>query len=428
MRWGILPYQTIFRLALQADWQAWEVKPKILPCDEEPSFVTMRGMSLMPPTEIPPITSLSTEPYPDSVYLRALLEVDGLGNLSILKLLRAFESPEALWHATEAQLALHLGASKLAAFLNRRAKGLPLTACQQEQLKGIQAVAITDSAYPALLKEIYNPPVLLYVQGALDALSGRTLAFVGTRKSSEYGRNVTEKLIQELKLADVVVVSGLAAGIDTCAHWEAIRGGLPTVAVFGCGLDILYPASNRTLAQEILSAGGAWVSEYPAGTQPTRYTFPQRNRIVAGLCQGIVVVEGDIKSGALITARLAVEEGRSVYAVPGNIFSSGSQGPHELLKTGATLVSQGSELLSDLGWGVAQSSAMTDPSPPKMTSLPDLSEEEGRLLQAIVFDPMAIDDLPRATGYASAKINELLTLLELEGLIVLLPGAKVCRK
>lgn len=387
-------------------------------------------MSLPPPPEIPAKTAV----YADAVYLRALLEVDGLGNLSILKLLRAFGSPEALWHATEAQLAVHLGASKLAAFLNRRAQGLPFTLYQQERSEGIQAIAITDKAYPALLKEIYNPPLLLYVKGGLEAISGRCLAFVGTRKFSEYGRKVTEKLIQELKSSEVSIVSGLAAGIDTCAHWQAIRCGLLTVAVFGCGLDILYPASNRTLAQEILEAGGAWVSEYPPGTQPTRYTFPQRNRIVAGLCQGIVVVEGDVKSGALITARLAAEEGRSVYAVPGNVFSSGSHGPHELLKAGATLVTQGSELLSDLGWLTAQLSEspgtgiLPGQSLPLVDSLPDLSDEEGRLLQAIAYDPMGIDDLPRATGYASAKINELLTLLELEGLIVLLPGAKVCRK
>ncbi len=325
-------------------------------------------------------------------------------------------------------MALHLGVSKLSAFLNRREQGLPLTLHQREAAQGIQAIAITDVAYPALLKEIYNPPVLLYVKGALEALSGRCLAFVGTRKSSEYGRKVTEQLIQDLKSSGVTIVSGLAAGIDTCAHWQALQGGLPTVAVFGCGLDILYPASNRTLAQEILEAGGAWVSEYPPGTQPTRYTFPQRNRIVAGLCQGIVVVEGDVKSGALITARLAAEEGRTVYAIPGNIFSSGSQGPHDLLKTGATLITQGTELLSDLGWDASQPSGMEGQSPPQVPSLSDLSDDEGRLLQAIAFDPMAIEDLPRATGYASAKINELLTLLELEGLIVLLPGAKVCRK
>ncbi|WP_303672801.1 DNA-processing protein DprA [Vampirovibrio chlorellavorus] len=385
-------------------------------------------MSLIPPTEIPSITSVPQAPYPDAVYLRALLEVDGLGNLSILKLLRAFESPEALWNAPEAQLALHLGASKLAAFLKRRDEGLPITLHQRERSEGIQAVAITEKAYPALLKEIYNPPVLLYVKGRLEAFSGRCLAFVGTRKSSEYGRKVTGKLIQELRSTGVAIVSGLAAGIDTCAHWQAIQCSLPTVAVFGCGLDILYPASNRMLAQEILEAGGAWVSEYPPGTQPTRYSFPQRNRIVAGLCQGIVVVEGDIKSGALITARLAAEEGRSVYAVPGNIFSSGSQGPHELLKTGATLVNKGSELLTDLGWDTPHTDGMMRHSQPQVASLPELSEEEGRLLQAIAYDPMGIDDLPRATGYASAKINELLTLLELEGLIVLLPGAKVCRK
>jgi DNA processing protein len=375
--------------------------------------------------------------YPENVYLRALLEVKGLGNQTINKLLSFFETPAALWEVDESRLKPLLKPATLEAFKARKAQGLNDGWIKTYADCGIQVINRMDADYPPLLKEIYNAPLLLYVKGNLACLQAQTLAFVGTRKASEYGRQCTEKLVSEMKPADVCIVSGLAAGIDTWAHWSAIHAGLPTVAVFGCGLDMIYPSSNRKLSQEILAGGGAWVSEYPLGIMPTQYSFPQRNRIVAGLSHGIVVVEGDVKSGALITARLAVDEGRSVYAVPGNVFSPGSHGPHHLIKTGAIPVTEGADILSDLTWCKPESAGVHSQQSPllqktpkdiDLKSFPDLSEDERLLAKAISFESMAIEDLQGATGFASAKINELLTLLELEGLIVLLPGAKVCRK
>jgi DNA processing protein len=375
--------------------------------------------------------------YPENVYLRALLEVKGLGNQTITKLLNVFETPAALWEADESRLQPLLKPATLESLKARKAQGLNEGWVKTYADCGIQVINRMDADYPPLLKEIYNAPLLLYVKGNLACLQTRTLAFVGTRKASEYGRQCTEKLVSEMKSADVCIVSGLAAGIDTWAHRSAIHAGLPTVAVFGCGLDMIYPSSNRKLSQEILAGGGAWVSEYPLGTMPTQYSFPQRNRIVAGLSHGIVVVEGDVKSGALITARLAVDEGRSVYAVPGNVFSPGSQGPHYLIKTGAIPVTEGADILSELTWCQPEGAEVHSPqslliqkTPENidLKSFPDLSEDEKQLAKAISFESMAIEDLQEATGFASAKINELLTLLELEGLIVLLPGAKVCRK
>lgn len=375
--------------------------------------------------------------YPDSVYLKALLEVSGLGASTIRKLLTVFETPAAIWQAKSEALKPLLKTELLKAFWERREQGLNTDWLQIYQQLGIRVLAFTDSAYPTLLREIHQAPLLLYVQGSLACLTGKTLAFVGTRKASEYGKTVTQKLVSDLKPADVVVVSGLAAGIDTCAHWAAVQAGLPTVAVFGCGLDVIYPPANRKLCQEILAGGGALVSEYPLGTPPTQYTFPQRNRIVAGLSHGVLVVEGDVKSGALITARLAVDEGRSVYAVPGNVFSPGSQGPHHLIKNGAIPVTEGMDVLNDLTWWhseqacqaelKASSSKITQESQ-ELTMLSTLSEEERHLMQVIPFDALPIENLSALTQFPSAKISELLTLLELEGLIVLLPGAKVCRK
>ena len=399
----------------------------------------MRAMNTSFLTETPGTVnslSLPASPpaYPDSVYLKAILDVPGLGSVTARKLLAAFGELSTLWEAPTEAIRPYLRKDQLNALNTRREQGLSTDWLECYGASGIQVLALTDSAYPPLLREIHQAPLLLYVQGNPDCLSGHTLAFVGTRKASEYGKTVTQKLVSELKPADVVVISGLAAGIDTCAHWAAVQAGLPTVAVFGCGLDVIYPNTNRGLCQEILAGGGALVSEYPLGTPPTQYTFPQRNRIVAGLSHGVLVVEGDVKSGALITARLAVEEGRSVYAVPGNLFRPGSQGPHHLIKTGATPVTEGSDMLNDLAWWQGQSPIerknkdLPRQHAPQPESLLHLSEEEGELLEAIPYDALPIENLTTLTRFPSAKISELLTLLELEGVIVLLPGAKVCRK
>lgn len=389
--------------------------------------------------ELEPKTCINdrSQMYPDSVYLKALSEVAGLGRVTIRKLLVEFGTPAQIWEADEIALARHLRQETLRALLERREQGLSAEWLSVYDKLEIQVIALTDAQYPPLLREIHNAPLLLYVQGDLSCLTGHTLAFVGTRKASEYGRQVTDKLISELKSAGVVIISGLAAGIDTCAHSAAIQCGMPTVAVFGCGLDVIYPNANRKLCQEIIKGGGALVSEYPLGTPPTQYTFPQRNRIVAGLSHGVLVVEGDVRSGALITARLAVDEGRSVYAVPGNLFNLGSQGPHYLIKNGAVPVTEGEEILNDLRWwqssvdksgNINSLEADTPPKEQEEQALALLSEDEKVLAQAIPFDAIPIENLQRLTNFPSAKINELLTLLELEGLIVLLPGAKVCRK
>jgi DNA processing protein len=384
----------------------------------------------------------------DAIYLRALAEVEGVGCRTLVRLLRELGNPRALWEAPESFLEFRLSQQKREAFLRHRERGLHTEWLEVCQKLNIQVVSLTDPAYPALLKEITDPPLLLYVKGNMRALQSKTLAVVGTRHISEYGRQVTESLIQGLTQSRVVIISGLAQGVDTTAHWAAVKNDLPTVAVFGCGLDKVYPTSNRPLCQEIIAQGGALISEYPLGTPATRFTFPQRNRIVAGVSYGVLVVEGDIKSGSLITARLAMEEGRSVMAVPGNIFSVGSQGPLSLIQQGAAPVCSGEDILKELNWWTKESAELqadqrcldgkfaggrmdrsTISHPCLLTSIPEfLSESERSVLQAISFDATGIEELRQTTGLSSAKINECLTLLELEGLIVLLPGAKVCRR
>ena len=378
----------------------------------------------------------------DARIFRALLRAGfqsgagGLGSRALWKLLQEKGSAQSLWEAEESFVRAHLPAEKAATFLRLQTEGLPEALPEMYGRAGVSVIAYTDALYPPMLKEIYNAPLLLYVQGNPAALVGRTVGIVGTRKMSEYGRQVTEKLVAELAPAQTTIVSGLAAGIDSAAHWAALHHGLPTVAVFGCGLDTIFPSNNDKLARAIVEAGGALLSEYPLGFPPSKVTFPQRNRIVAGLSYGTLVVEGDIKSGALITAKIANEEGRAVYAVPGNLVAPGTAGPHHLLKTGATPVTEGNDILKDQGWleGQAQLNLLGTEArearkipPKKQEVFAQLSEEEQALYDLIPHDPVAIDELVGQSGKPASQIKELITMLELEGLIVTLPGAKVVR-
>lgn len=362
---------------------------------------------------------------------------ESLGKRTWAHLLQAAGSPEALWSASGSFLEAHLTPARRQRFEQIQSTGLPDTLPEVYARSGVRVIGLTDPAYPPLLRETYAPPLVLYVQGDPAAMTGKTLAVVGTRRVSEYGRKVADKLIADLSPARPCIVSGLAAGIDTCAHRAALAHQLPTVAVFGCGLDVIFPKENDALSREIVAAGGTLVSEYPLGTPPSKFTFPQRNRIVAGMSYGTLVVEGDVRSGALITARLALEEGRSVYAVPGNIFNFNSAGPHHLIKTGAVPVTEGADILKDLNWLGAESRQLTlsgteaavSASPQNPPPLPDsLSEEERRILALIPFDPVAVDAITLQSGLPQAVISEHLTMLELDGWIESLPGARVCRK
>jgi DNA processing protein len=364
----------------------------------------------------------------DALILSTLLQAEGVASRTLFPLLQLAGSPEALWDAPDAFFSEHLPPEKREALRAAKEQGLREERLAVYERLGIQLIPYTHPQYPRLLREIHDPPMLLYVKGNLSALEGKTLGIVGTRMASEYGKQATEKLVEEIAPAGVSIISGLAAGIDTCAHWAALHQRLPTVAVFGCGLDIVFPSSNRRLSEEIVANGGALVSEYPLGTQGSRFTFPQRNRIVAGLSHGVLVVEGSLKSGALITARLALEEGRSVFAVPGNIFSPGAQGPVHLIKNGAVPVSAGEDVLKDLNWSLQEPFTDTEKNIQQTLLFQDLSEEDRRLLELIPYDPVSIESIQLKSGLSSAQLGECLTMMELDGLIILLPGANVCRR
>lgn len=276
-----------------------------------------------------------------------------------------------------------------------------------------------DNSYPAGLLDIADPPVALYCRGEVKCLEKAAVAIVGSRAATTYGKRVSFELARELARQGIVVVSGMAMGIDGEAHAGALAGGGETVGVLACGVDVVYPYQHGALFQEVV-AGGVLISEYPLGTRPDGFRFPERNRIISGLSRGTVVVEASLKSGSLITARLALDQGREVFAVPGRIDSAKSQGTHRLLQQGAKLVNCVDDILEELdmagmlghGRGHGQSG-----DPPA-----ELPVDEEYLLSCLDVYPVTIDVLVRHSGYDSATIFQLLLRLELRGLIRQLPG------
>jgi DNA processing protein len=273
-------------------------------------------------------------------------------------------------------------------------------------------VTIRDLHYPALLRQIYGAPPVLYVRGEIREQDHRAVAIVGTRRASPYGRLVAETLARDLAAAGVTVVSGLALGVDSAAHAGALQAGR-TIGVAACGLDVNYPPSNRALIERVASQG-AVISEFPFGARPDRWRFPARNRIIAGMALGTVVVEAPEGSGALITADHALDQGREVFAVPGAINTVQSRGTHQLLKQGAKLVESVDDILEelDLPAGPKAEAPRTD----------DLSPAEGGLLSLLTLHEKDVDSLIQETRLPSSQVNAILTMLELRGLVRRMPG------
>lgn len=285
----------------------------------------------------------------------------------------------------------------------------------QEELEllsrnNVKTVTLLDEAYPPLLKEIANPPLLLYYEGTLSATF--PLAFVGSRQAHPYAAKACSKIIGDLKGSGASIISGLAYGIDTLAHQAALENNLHTVAVLGCGLDINYPAGNERLRDKILACGGALISEVPMGTKPAPHYFPQRNRIISGLSLATVVLQAQLTSGSLITAQTALEQGRGVYALPGSIFQDDFSGNHALLREGALCIRRAEDLLEDYKPLHAPASS-TSTAPP---TLPRISEEEA-LIYRLIKDRACLDQLIAQTGMATPRALSLLTGLLLKGLV-----------
>jgi DNA processing protein len=279
----------------------------------------------------------------------------------------------------------------------------------------INILRSTDKEFPELLKKIYDPPNELYVKGDLSSLSGKCLAIVGTRKATEYGKRIARELAKGLAQCGLTIVSGLAEGIDTEAHKGALEAGGKTVAVFGCGIDRVFPVENTKLAEEI-EKNGALVSEYGPGTYAAKWTFPRRNRIISGLSLGVVMVEGHWDSGAMITAKLALDEGREVFAVPGNVEIDQTKGPHWLIKQGAKLVENVDDILQEfdlerVGGGEAKEERNCQ-----------LSIEEIKIMSCLTKEPKHIDEISAQGNISAHEALGTLSILEIKGQVKQLPG------
>ena len=275
----------------------------------------------------------------------------------------------------------------------------------------LSALTIDDQAFPKLLKQIYDPPFILYYRGSLEALNGFLLAVVGARKYSAYGVQVAEKLVRDLALNKLTIVSGLALGIDTLAHTAALATGGQTIAVLGSGLDRqnIYPSQNRYLADKIEAQGGLILSEYPIGTLPLKHHFPQRNRLISGLSSATLVIEAGQTSGALITAFHALEQNRDVFAVPGNIYSGSSEGTNRLITMGAKLVTSAKDIIETLN--LTEAAAYIE----NKKIIPETAEEE-LILAQLSYEPAHIDELKQLTKLDASVINSTLTIMEMKGL------------
>jgi DNA processing protein len=344
-------------------------------------------------------------------YWVAFARVPQIGRARIALLEAHFGRLEDAWKASPAALQeAGLTGSALSALLAGRDGISPEGELEQLERQGVLALTWQDERYPAGLKEIFDRPPVLYVRGQLTVADAWAVAVVGTRRATVYGRQAAEELSEGLARNNVTVVSGLARGIDSIAHKSALKAGGRTIAVLACGLDMVYPPENANLAREIMESG-ALVSDYPLGTQPRSEFFPRRNRIMVGLSLGILVVEGDVKSGALITARQALDENREVFAVPGSIYTPTFRGTNWLIQQGqAKLVTRTEDVLEELNLTMASHQM-------EAKEVLPADETESRILRFLSAEPIHIDDVRRSSGLEIAAVSSALAMLELKGMV-----------
>ncbi|RLC96454.1 MAG: DNA-protecting protein DprA [Chloroflexi bacterium] len=338
--------------------------------------------------------------------------IPGIGRIRLSLLEAYFGNLERAWHASAGELkATGLDARSTEAIVSLR-NGISLEE-EVNKLKryGVAVITSGDAEYPRRLAEIYDYPPVLYVRGTLLPEDEWSLAVVGTRRASVYGRQVAEEIVADLARSKVTVVSGLAKGIDAIAHRAAMQADGRTIAVAGCGLDMVYPSDHVALARQIMEHG-ALVSEFPLGTRPKAEHFPQRNRIISGMSLGVLVIEAGEKSGALSTAHWAVEQNRDVFAIPGSIFSPASKGTNRLIQEGAKLVNHAADILEELNLTMgARQLEMTD-----LTAAADTTDTESQLLGYLSREAIHIDDVCRNSGLPIATVSSILAVLELKGL------------
>ena len=356
----------------------------------------------------------------DKLYWLALNMVSGVGPIAYRNLVNQFHDPERVFAASQKALAAVEGIGEKTI---RAIKSLPVEDVAAAELKKVKDLGVTiltfrDQGYPKNLLQIYDPPPLLYVRGKLDQGDSPMVAMVGSRHGSSYGRAMTKRISKDLASSGLTVVSGMARGIDTCAHLGALEAGGMTIAVFGCGIDIIYPPENKRLFFDIIDHG-AIISEFPLSTPPEGKNFPKRNRIISGLSLGVVIVEATADSGSLITASHALEQGREVFAVPGNVGMATSKGTNALIKQGAKLVEGVQDILVEL---LPQYERK-----PSSEGTPALNDEEDSIFQLLSYNPLHIDEISRLSQMEIRRVSTILLELELKGVISQLSGKMFVR-
>ncbi|HBY20701.1 MAG: DNA protecting protein DprA [Clostridiales bacterium GWE2_32_10] len=366
-----------------------------------------------------------------------LTNIDGIGNKKISKLFGAFDSPMDIYNANEGDLRQVMGLAAKDITEIEKSKGkFDIKKYEEYMLENeIKYITIQDKNYPKLLKNIYDPPYILYYKGSLPNKNDVMVGVVGSRHCTEYGKKVAYNISKSLAEANVTIVSGMAIGTDTFAHKGALDGKGKTIAVLGCGVDICYPKSNKDLMKEIIK-NGAVISEYPPKLEPIRQLFPARNRIISGLSKGVLVVEAAIKSGSLITVNQALEQGRDVFSIPGNITSELSGGTNQLIKQGAIAVTKHMDILLEIG--VAEPKVV---SAAKIIHQEEIENAKEIIEEENIFDKLLdedekivyacinlknsyIDDLASESKFDISKLQHVLTMLEIKGIIKQLPGKR----
>lgn len=373
-------------------------------------------------------TNTSTTLNEHVLHLYALTQITGIGGFLARQLISYCGSPEGVFKANKASLSRipGIGAHTLAYLLNQRSKELEEAHKTVPAIleKGYQIIDIYSPLYPQRLKAMDDTPPLLYYKGNLPLNFQRSVAVVGTRKATDYGKNITEQIVKNLQPYNVVIVSGLAYGIDIAAHRAALHNGIPTVGVMANGLDIIYPSVHKATAQQMLQNGGL-LTEYPPGTKPDAPKFPARNRIVAALADVVIIVESAARGGGLVTAKMALDYGKEVFAVPGRLSDKYSEGCNLLIDKGeAGMLLSVEQLAEKMNWTV--NSAVEDKKP----VLPEINfgafeDDEAAILKILQNgEPVQIDELARKSGTSINKIAGIMLNLEFKGMIKAMPGSK----
>ena len=349
-------------------------------------------------------------------YWIAFFLIEEIDSSFVQRLYNYFGDIEKAFNADDLSSIEGLSVKKAENFLRLRDKVDIDKAVKEVEERGINYFVFEDEKYPYMLKNIDNPPSVLYYKGDLKSCNlERTLAVVGSRRATRYAKEALEKIISEFQNTDICIVSGLATGIDTTAHVAALDNNLKTIGVIASGFDYTYPAANKDLYNRIENGCGVVLSEYYPTFQPLKFRFPQRNRIVSGLSYGTLVAEASLKSGALITANLTLEQGRELMCIPGLITNPNTEGIYKLLKNGASLVTCADDILEVLGWEVKVEQG-------NLFNLPDLSDDEKMIYEALEIEEKCVDELQAFTKLSIDNLLMYLTTMELKGIIKQVDG------